>query len=179
MKTSFGTLFKNSSVYGLILAAILIVISLLIYILDINMFSIVGGIVSFVLLILALPITLMILSGNALRKNLTPDRQISYLDAVINSFILLVIGFILSNLFSYILVTWIAPGYLNHQIQMFMDMMNQYNVPEEEIEKGIERIRSQNNIGRNLLTSLITSAVLALLVGLVIRKKDKIEDKSF
>lgn len=177
MKTPFGPLFKNASVYGLVMAAILIVITLLIYLLDVNMFSILGGILSFLILVLVLPITLIILSGNTLRKQYAPDRKISYLDALVNSLILLVIGFILSNLFSYLLMTWIAPGYLNHQIQMFMDMMNQYNVPQDQIDKGIERIQSQNNLARNLLVSLISSAVLALLVSLVIRKKDKVDEK--
>jgi|GEM_PF-1809027 len=177
MKTPFGSLFKNSAVYGLVMAAIMIVISLLIYLLDVNMYTIVGGILSFVIFVLALPITLMILSGNSLRKQYAPNRQLSYLDALLNSFILLVIGFILSNLFSYVLNTWIAPGYLNHQVQMYMDMMNQYNVPQDQIDKGIERIHQQNNVGYNMMVSLISAAVLALLVSLVIRKKDKVDDK--
>jgi len=177
MKTTLTNIVKNSSVYGVLLGVVLIVISLFIYIFDINMFSIIGAILSFLILFLAIPITFVILSGNSLRKKYSPERQITYLDVLLNSTILLIIGFILSTIFSYILITLIAPGYLDHQVQLYMEMMSQYNLPDEEIEAGIERIQNQGNILRNIWVSAIASVVLGLLVSLVIRKKDKIEDK--
>jgi len=176
MKTTFGKILQNSYSYGLILGGCLIVFILLVYLFDINLYSIIGGILSFIILVLAVPIPIVIISGNHLRKKYSPENRISYLDVLINSFILLVIGFMLSNIFSYILVTLIAPGYIDHQIVQFTEMMERYQVSADDVNKGIERIESQTNILRSLGRSLIISAILALLISLVVRRKDKVVD---
>lgn len=64
MKTSFTMILKNGWVYGLILAAIAIVFSLLTYIFNVNMFSVSFGIISFLIFVIAIPVTIGILGGN-------------------------------------------------------------------------------------------------------------------
>lgn len=177
MKTSFTMILKNGWVYGLILAAIAIVFSLLTYIFNLNMFSVSFGIISFLIFVIAIPVTIGILGGNNLRLKFAPERQISYLDAVLSCLVIFLIGFLISNLYSYIFNNFIDPEYMKLQIAKMTEMLQNYNVPQDQIDKSIAKAEAGNQIGKQLLNSLIISAVLSLLVALVIRKKDKVEEK--
>jgi len=177
MKTSFPMILKNGWIYGLILAAISIVFSLLMYIFNVNMFTISFGIISFLVFVVAIPVTIGILGGNSLRLKFAPERQISYLDAVLSCLVIFLIGFLLSNLYSYIFNNFIDPEFMKQQVAKMTEMLQNYNLPQEKIDESIAKVEASNNIGKQILNSLIISAVLSLLVGLVIRKKDKVEEK--
>ncbi len=177
MKTSFPVILKNAWPYGLILGAISVVISLLLYIFNVNLFSIAMGIFSFLVFVLAIPVTFAILGGNNLRLKHKEDRTISYLDAVINTAIILLIGFLISNLYSYIFNTFIDPDYIKVQMAKMVDMLSEYNLPQEDIDKSIASAEKRMGLGSMLLNSVIITAVLSLLLGLIIRKKDKVDEK--
>lgn len=177
MKTSFVSIFRNSSVYGLIYGALSIVISLLLYIFNVNMFSIVFGIISFLLFVLAIPITFAVLGGNNLRLKHAPDRQITYLDACISCFIILIIGLLLSNLYNYVFNNFIDPEYMKQQMEKFVEMLQSYNTSEEEIEKTIASTEKRFSLVYMLVSSLVISAALSLIVSIFIRRKDKLDEK--
>lgn len=177
MKTKITDILQNGWPYGLILAGISIVSSLLIYIFDVNMFSIGFGIFSFLILLIAIPSTIGVLGCNNLRAKYAAERTISYLDAVAALFFILILGMLISNLYSYVFNNFIDPGYLKMQMAKMVTMLEKYNLPQEKIDETIANSQKNFQIGRMLLSSLIISGVLSLLVAIFIRKKDKFDDK--
>ena len=176
MKTTLPLIFKNSWPYGLILGAISILASLLMYIFDVNMFSISFAIFSFVGFLVAIPATVGVLGCNNLRTKHAADRTIAYLDAVFACLVIFLIGFLLSNLYSYVFNNFIDPGYLKAQMQKLVEMLDKYNLPQEQIDETIAKSEKGFQPVRMLLTSVITSAVLSLIISIFIRKKDKFEE---
>ena len=170
MKTSIPIILKNGWPYGLILAAVSIVISLLMYILDVNMFSITFAIFSFLILLVGIPVTLEVLGCNNLRAKYATDRTISYLDALVTCFLILIIGFLISNLYSYIFNNFIDPAYMKAQMHKLVEMLEKYNLPQEKIDETIAKSEKNFQIGRMLLTSVIVSVVLSLIVAIFVRK---------
>ena len=177
MKTSIPVILKNSWPYGLILAAVSIVFSLLMYIFDVNMFSITFAIFSGLLMLIGIPSTMAILGSNNLRTKHAADRTISYLDALVTCVVILLIGFLLSNIYSYLFYHYLDPSYLKAQVQKMVEMLEKYNLPQEKIDETIAKTEKGFEIGRMLLTSLITSTVLSLIIAIFVRKRDKFDDK--
>ncbi|MCX6250985.1 MAG: DUF4199 domain-containing protein [Bacteroidetes bacterium] len=176
---NFNAIFKNSLPYGLILGGILVVLSLLMYITDVNMFSLWFSILNFLVLLIGLPVTMVIIGTNNLRVKLMPDRKINYLQALLSCFIILFIGFFISVLYSYIFNNWIDPEYMKNNIEKFKEMMEGYNVPPEKIEEQAARIEGNTGIARQIFTSAGICVVISLILALIVRKKDKEADNIY
>ena len=179
MKLNFNAIFKNALPYGLILGGIFVVLSLLMYIADVNMFSIWFSIINFLVVMIALPVTMVILGTNNLRMKLMPERKINYLQALLSCFIILFIGFLISVLYSYIFNHWIDPEYMKHNIEKFTEMMQGYNVPQETIDKQVAKMEGNLGIGRQIIFSAGVCVVLSLIMALIVRKKDKEKDNIY
>jgi hypothetical protein len=179
MKMNLNAIFKNALPYGLILGGIFVVLSLLMYIADVNMFSIWFSILNFLIIMIALPVTLVILGTNNLRTKLMPDKTINYMQALISCFIILFIGFTISILYSFIFNHWIDPEYMKHNIGKFTEMMQKYNVPQETIDEQVEKLEGNMGISRQIIFSAGTCVVLSLILALIVRKKEKELDKMY
>jgi hypothetical protein len=179
MKPNFNATLKNCLPYGLILGGILVVLSLLIYIADINMFSIWFGIVNFLVSVLLIPVTLVILGTNSLRIKLAPERKINYWQALLSCFIILFIGYFISVLYSYIFTHWIDTEYISHNIDKFRQMMQGYNVPENKIDEQVTKIEEGMGIIKQIITSTGICIVLSFILALIVRKKEKETDKIY
>ena len=179
MKLNFNVILKNALPYGLILGGLFVVFSLLIYITDVNIFSIWFGILNFLVILIALPVTMVITGTNNLRSKFAQDRTISYLEALINCFIILFIGFFISVLYSYIFNNWIDPDYLKNNVDKFITMMEGYNVSQEDIDEGVSKLEKNMGMGRQIITSGIICIVLSLILALIVRKKDKVSEKMY
>ena len=176
MKTSIAIIFKNGWIYGLIMAAISIVFSLLMYIFDVNLFSITFAIFSALIFLLGIPITLAILGCNNLRSKYAEDRTISYLDAVFTCLVIFVIGFILSNLYNYVFNTYLDPSYMKQQLVKLVEMLEKYNLPQEQIDETIAKSEESFNLGIMFRNSAGVAVVLSLILAIFVKKKDKLED---
>ena len=179
MKMNFNVIFKNALPYGLILGGIFVVLSLLLYIADVNIFSIWFSILNFLVVMIALPVTMVILGTNNLRLKHSPDRKINYLEALINCFIILFIGFFISVLYSYVFNQWIDPEYMKHNIGKFTEMMQGYNVPQETIDEQVAKMEGNMGIGKQIIFSVGITVVLSLILALIVRKKDKETEKMY
>jgi Protein of unknown function (DUF4199) len=177
MKTNFTLILKNSWPYGLILGAISIFISLLMYIINVNMFTITFAIFSFLILLIGIPVTMTILGCNNLRLKHASEHQITYLDAAITCLVILLIGFLLSNLYSYVFNNFIDPEYMKHQISKMTDMLEKYNLPQGDIDKTLTKTEKGMRLSSMLLNSAIISVVVSLIMALIVRKKDKLDEK--
>jgi hypothetical protein len=179
MKLNLNAIFKNALPYGLILGGIFVVLSLLMYIADVNMFSIWFSILNFLVVMIAVPVTMVILGTNNLRLKFMPEKRISYLQALLSCFIILFIGFFISILYSYIFNHWIDPEYMKHNIERFTEMMQGYNVPQETIDEQAAKMEGNMGIGRQIVFSIGITVVLSLILALIVRKKEKETDKMY
>jgi hypothetical protein len=179
MNLNFNAIFKNALPYGLILGGIFVVLSLLMYIADVNLFSIWFSIVNFLVMMIAIPATLVILGTNNLRVKLMPEHRINYLQALLSCFIILFIGFLISIIYSYIFNHWIDPEYMKHNIEKFTEMMQGYNVPQETIDEQAAKMEGNMGIGRQIIFSAGICVVLSLILALIVRKKDKETEKMY
>ncbi len=177
MKTSIAIILKNGWIYGLIMAAISIVFSLLLYIFDVNLFSIAFSIFSALVFLLGIPITLAILGCNSLRSKYAEERTITYLDAVFTCLLIFVIGFILSNLYNYIFNTYLDPSYMKQQMAKLVEMLEKFDLPQEKIDEAIAKSEKNFNLGTMLMNSAGIAVVLSLILAIFVKKKDKFEDK--
>ena len=179
MKMNFNVIFKNALPYGLILGGIFVVLSLLLYIADVNMFSIWFSILNFLVVMIAFPVTMVILGTNNLRVKLMPEKRINFLQALLSCFIILFIGFFISVLYSYIFNHWIDPEYMKYNIEKFTEMMQGYNVPQETIDEQVAKMEENMGISRQIIFSLGITVVLSLILALIVRKKDKETEKMY
>jgi hypothetical protein len=179
MKLNFTAILKNALSYGLILGGIFVVLSLLTYIADVNIFSIWFSILNFLVVMIAIPVTMVILGTNNLRVKFMPEKKINYLQALISCFIIFFIGFFISVLYSYIFNHWIDTEYMTHNIEKFTEMMQGYNLPQEQIDKQVAKMEGNMGIGKQIIFSTGVCVVLSLIMALIIRKKDKEIDKIF
>jgi hypothetical protein len=179
MKLNLNAIFKNALPYGLILGGIFVVLSLLMYIADVNMFSIWFSILNFLVVMIAVPVTMVILGTNNLRLKFMPEKKINYLEALLSCFIILFIGFFISVLYSYIFNHWIDPEYIKNNIGKFTEMMQGYNVPQETIDEQVAKMEDNMGIGRQIVFSVGITVVLSLILALIVRKKDKETEKMY
>ncbi len=176
MKLSFNAIFKNALPYGLILGSVLVVLSLLMYIFNVNIFSIWFSILNFLVMVLTIPVTMVLLGTSNLRVKFAPDKKINYGQALLSCFLILVIGFTISILYSYIFNNLIDPGYITRNIDKFSEMMRGYNLSEEKIAEQVKKIQEGMGTVKQIIYSAGICVVLSLILALIVRKKDKIAD---
>lgn len=86
----------------------------------------------------------------------------------------LVVAGILNGIFSVLYVTVIDPNFADEVINYTADMMSQWNLPEEEIDKAIAQTELQFTPSKMFLNSILYAAVGGLIVsaisGLIMKK---------
>lgn len=179
MKVKIPLILKNALMYGLILGALFIVISLVTYITNLNIFSIWFSILNFLVVVLAIPLTFAVVGTNNLRLKHTEDHSITYLDSAVNCFILLITGLLMSNLYTFIFFQYIDPEYLKQMSDKVVEMMRSYNVDQERIDKTLADIDKGFQIGRQLLWTLGIALAGSLVLSIFIRKKDKLKESVY
>jgi hypothetical protein len=177
VKTNFNLILKSGWTYGLLMAGISVILGLLVYIFNINMFSFVFSIFYGLLAVVAIPATFGILACNTLRAKYAADRIIGYFDAVLCCLVVFVIGLLISNLFTYVLYHNIDPAYLKSQTAKMIEMLEKYNLPQEKIDESIAKVEKGFNIGPMLRNSGIIAVVLSLILSIFVRKRDKLDEK--
>lgn len=162
--------------FGLISGFVLIIYNVLLYALDIDIFSIVFSLVN-ALLFFGLMIAFAVIGVNKMRDE-DLDKKISYLQAAVGSFVILLISLYLANIFSYILNGQIDPAYLPGKMDGFVSNM-EGKVTEEQLNdmiKGLEEnLDPAKAIIKSIWMSPLISAVIAAIIAAFI-KKDKTED---
>ncbi len=174
METKKRSLFVNALYYGLILGAIFIVISLLVYVFDINMFTITFSIFN-LLLNIALVIILFILGANAYRDK-SLGGKISYIQCFLTMLIIGVVAYILSLIYTYIFLKYWEPNMLSVYHDKAIEMLVKMGLSEEQMERALSRLEGKFTLSKSILTSVKNGAgmtiILSLLVALFV-KKDK------
>lgn len=168
-------MFKTALMYGLILAAIFIMIDLLFY-----TFSFLRGnmFMQFFMLLINIGILILILSasGRAYRKNFTNgyiNYGKAYLVCLYTSIVYMIIILIYSALFYFV----IDKSRAEAELQMALQMMESFSIPEEardEVYSSMaEKFTPTRLVLQSFVSNLITTALISLIAALFVRKKEK------
>ncbi len=168
-KTSFLNLsLKNGGILG----GIFILFTVMVYVLNINMFSIMFSVVYFVV-IFGIAVFLIVKTMNSYRDKFL-DGKITYLQCFLTGFVLLIVGMYISGIFNYVLYGLIDPEYMPKQVEKFAEMMQNYNMPVDQLEKQVlsmeEKMKPIKQLISSLYTTPIAAAVISAIVSIFIKK---------
>ncbi|MEK6476684.1 DUF4199 domain-containing protein [Catalinimonas sp. 4WD22] len=166
--------------YGLILGIISIVISASIVIIDYSLLASAWwiGIVNIVI-----TIGILIYAGYQLRAE--NEGILLFKNAFLSTWLIIVIAGALSTIYSIIQYHVLTPE-LPAQIQEAIinqtaSMMEQFGTDDQTIDEMVAKLESDNSFSINnllesfLYTSILGGAVLAMIVGLIVKKKPTAE----
>ncbi len=174
METKQRSLFVHALIYGLILGGVMIVISLIYYILDVNMFGL-GFIFLNLFITLAAAITIMLLGANSYRDRYLGGK-IDYKRCILICVIIGLVGFIISTIYSYIFMTYIEPGMIEDSVNKFIEKWGD-KMTEEQLDDTISKMRSRMTPGSQIRTGAISGVIMSVVLSLITSlfvKKDKI-----
>ena len=166
---------KNSINFGLILGVFLVVMTTIIYAVNINLFTSTWiGIVN-----------ILIISGFGIFAVLKYKKNIggfiTFKESFTGFFITVVIGFIISTLFSILLFNFIDPEakaiLTENIINYTVEMMQKFGAKPADLNKMIEEMRNTDSFGvMGQLKGFAFNTILYSIIGLIaslILKKDK------
>lgn len=176
METSKTAFLNISLKYGLIVAGLLILLTVLVYVLGINMFSIAFSLIYFPLII-AIVAFFMVKGMNTYKRSLL-GGQITYLQCFISGFVLALAALWISGIFGYILYGLIDTEYLPNQIEKFAEMLQGYGMSADKVEEQVLKVQEKMDPMKQMISSLYTSpiaaAIVSAIVSIFIKKNDNI-----
>lgn len=166
--------------YGLILGIFSIVISAAIIMIDYTLLASAWwiGFLNF-----AVTIGILVYAGYELRAD--NDGLLSFKDAFLSTWLIIVIAGALSTIYSIIQYHVLTPE-LPAQIQESIinqsaAMMERFGADDQTIDEMVAELESDNSFSVNnlllsfLYTSILGGAVLAMIIGLIVKKKSATE----
>jgi hypothetical protein len=180
-----NSLLKESVQAGLIIGAIGIIVFVLEYVADIKP---IGFMIPILMLLvgLAINITILVIYLKKYRTGL--GGFISFKDAFLFALIALVVAGIISSLFSFLFMQFFDPGYMKGIMEAQKDWMEGYlsgKMSDDQIQQQLDKIDEQMNVTalsqtlKTLGGSVIFGAIIALIVGAIMKKNpDIFDDKS-
>ena len=166
METTKKSLFGSSLYYGLILGAILVVINLLYYILDVNMFNF--GFAAVSLLISVAVVVLVLLIGINSYRDKSLGGEISFGTCFFSGLIMGLIGFIISALYSFVFYKYFEPDLLAESFEKFVEMMENMGLPDEQLDEVIRRSVDKFNPEAQLRSQMISGGAIAVIMSLIV-----------
>jgi hypothetical protein len=176
MKKNQSDMLSNGALFGLLLAGSSFLLTLLYWILDVNMSSI-GTSIMLGLVSIGIVILFYWLSNKTLREKYL-DGNLTFGQGFVNSLITGIVSLVVGSILSYILYKYIAPDYLAKIGEKVMEgLQSNPNIPAETIEKMQTKFADmtpENAIIKNLPAGLIMSVVISLIVSAFTKKKPDI-----
>lgn len=158
---------KNGVKFGLISGIISILITSVVYAINIEIF----GSFAFGLLLIAFYIGLGVYVVSTTKKEL--KGNITFKEAFTTYFIYCAIGILLANLFNYLLFSVIDPSAKDQLMEISLkktiEFMEKFNSPKEAISEAVKQLKEndQYSIG-NILKGSVFSILFSSLIGLII-----------
>lgn len=163
---------SNALKFGLYGGVALIVFSLLTYVMDMNMTSIMAGLMAFV-------VTLGVAVGTgviAIQNQRTLDGgYIAFGRAFMIGAASIAVAVFLYSIWNYILITVIDPDYMDHIKEQFVEQWGE-NMPEEamtEVMKGFDEAGSIGTAAKNLVIGVLANGLIGGLISAAIGKKNQ------
>jgi len=167
---------KNASKHGLFIAVIMILITLIYYILNINVFN--WGFMAFSLVLtLSVTVGVFIIGIKSYRTKVL-EGKITFGQAFLQGLLIGAVAYIIIAVFNYIFYAFIAPDYANTQLNAFIEFMEGMNVPEDALDVAIADFEEKMNPFGQFTSALSSGSIMTILVSLITAasiKKDATE----
>ncbi|MEI6765047.1 MAG: DUF4199 domain-containing protein [Bacteroidota bacterium] len=171
-------LLMNSLSMGLIIAGIFVLLSVMYYILDINMMSILSSILMF-LVNLAVLITTITMVMKKFRDKINGGTT-TYTKSLFSGWIAGFIGLAVSGIFSFLFFHFFAPEYWTEQVAKLGEMLSAQNLPQEKIDEVMAQVTARfepiKQITGTAINSVVFSGILSLIIAAFIRKGEKMPE---
>jgi len=178
---------KLSMAYGLYLAAISIVISIIIWAANLMEFMGLFGTIFIGIIQLVILVFLLIYFTKLYRTNLL-EGKITFGQAFVFGVLLVVLSSVLTSIYSYIFNKYIDPEYAQRIMTMLQDKTYQYmtskGVSEDQIESTMKNFENKGiptpleTLVSSLKFGLIGGAIMSLISSAII-KKNAIKEDAF
>ena len=167
---TFGS---NALRFGLFIAFFNILITLVYYIFDFEVFT-TSFIVTNLILTVAIVLTFLIFGIKNYRDKVL-EGIITFGQAVVHGLVIGIIAYVIIAIFNYIFYAFIAPEYLANQLDGFIGFMEGFNLPDEILDDAIEEFENNLTPMKQLLSMLKSGAIFSIIFSLIaaaIVKKD-------
>ena len=167
---------NNALKYGLIISVINIVLTLVYYVLDVEMFSF-----SFIAFNLTLGIAIIVgvfLVGVKAYRTNGLEGKITFGQAFAQGLTIGVIGYGIVAIFTYIFHAYIAPDYMAAQMDSFIAFMEGMGAPDEAVDAAVSDFEKNLPPFKQFLSTLKSGAVMSIIISVIIAavvKKDTTE----
>jgi len=183
---SKNTLFSSALKSGLIIGVVSIVVFIIMYVADIKP---VGIMMPILIMIVSLAISITILVFLFKKYRTLLGGFISFRDAFLYCLIALVIGLLVSTIFTFLFIHFIEPDYYKNIMDAQKVWMENYlsgkGLSEEQMAQTLDKIDEQaasmgsiSSTLKNLLGGVIVSGIIALIVGAIMKKKPDVFDNA-
>ena len=125
--------FQKPVKFGLIAGFALIIYTVLLYVLDVDIFSIAFSLING-LLTIGLMIVLAVIGVNKMRDE-DLEKKITFIQAALGAFAILLISMYLNSIFSYLLNGVIDPEYMPNKIDSAIAKYEESNIPEAQMKE--------------------------------------------
>lgn len=176
METKSRSLFNNALIFGLLTAAVSVVFSVITYIIDLPYGSPVMYL-SFVILLGGM------LYGTLQYRNNYAGGYISFGNAFLSGFLIVLVAAFISAVYSYVFTSFIDPAFLEKIVEMTMektetDLISK-GLSEEQIEPALAMTRKMMSSTAISIMAFLSSALVGAIVALIAAIFVKKEDTSF
>jgi hypothetical protein len=166
---TFSKMLPSAAKNGLYVALLGILFSLLIYAFNLSFFAIFFvGLLAFISNI----VLVILLSVNYRKKEL--DNQMKYFDALIYTFVVGLVGYLMISIFGAIYQYVIDPSYVDGLAQRLEIMLESKGVAQADINKALDGIMKQKEFGGFVVSQLkgilIFNLVVILIAPLFVKK---------
>lgn len=172
------SLLMNALSFGLIISGVFIILTILYYILDINMMSVLSSVLMFLVNIIIMS-TAITMTMKKFRDKINGGTT-TYTKSLFSGWIAGFIGLAVSGLFSFLFFHFFAPEYWPEQMARFMETMSEQGIPQEQLDEISARITSQfeplKQLAGTALNSVLFSGILSLIIAAFVRKGEKMPD---
>jgi hypothetical protein len=164
--------FNNAMKYALIISVFSIILSLIYYILEVEVFN--WGFIAANFVISIVIIVGAFIFGVKNYRNNGLGGKITFGQAFLHSLVIGFIAYAIIAIYNYVFYAFIAPEYAASMTDSFITFMESMNIPEDILEQSIKDFEEQMTPMGQLLSGLkngaVMSIIVALIVGLAIKK---------
>lgn len=164
----------NAITYSLIISIFAIVLALVYYIFNIEMFS--GASIASSLIIGLLILVGAFVFGVKNYREKALGGKITFWNAFLQAFTIGIFGYIVIAIFNYVFYAFIAPEYAAVQIDGFVSFMEGFaGMPEQAFDEAVADFESNMNPMGQMIQAIKSGAIMSLIVGLIVAasiKKD-------
>ncbi len=176
MKPTDIKMLKNSLNYGLIMGGILIVFSLLMYILELDMFSVGYAAINFVLTVIIIALIQIRGTGSFRKKHM--NDLMSYGYAFLSGLFMGVVASVIIAVYSHIFYNFFDPEYLANNINDYAIMLEENAQITDEMYDRImarmDKYKNENMWRSALFGTIVFAGIISLITAAFTRKKGDI-----